>query len=435
MKSEAQVQSWRAIEALRAGVPNRDAVRALGSSQSTIEERFRKQLLDVRDGFPDETSVVGTLIAGDFGSGKSHLLEYLQHIALDNNFVCSKVVISKETPLYDPGKVYNAAIQSAKVPGRTGAALTEIAGRLDFNSPEYAEFFKWVNRSDNGLSTRFAATVFVFEYGKGDRIPEVSDQIIRFWSGSRIVVGELRSWLKELGEAATYKIDKVSVKDLALQRYCFTPRLMVAAGYAGWVILVDEVELVGRYSLKQRAKSYAEVARLLGKLEGNSIPPGLTTVLSITDDFESAVLDDPRRNDEEKIPNRLRAGGSYDESLLASQAERGMRMIRRDKVLLEYPIDATIREIYDKVRTIYTMAYDWSPPLDYQSPDRTARIRQHVKRWINEWDLKRLHPDYTPETEVDQLQQDYSEMPDLEKSSEGNPGEGDIGLMRIVSED
>ena len=422
MRPEAQVQSWRAIEALRAGVPNRDAVRALGSSQSTIEEQFRKQLQTVTDGFSDETPAVGTLIAGDFGSGKSHLLEYLQHIALGNNFVCSKVVVSKETPLYDPAKVYDAAIQSAKVSDRTGAALAAVAQRLDFNSRECADFRKWVDRPDNELSTRFAATVFVFKQGKGDRNPEVSNRIIQFWSGSKLYTSELKSWLKELGEAATYKIDKVSDKELALQRYRFAPRLMVAAGYAGWVILVDEVELISNYRIKERAKSYAEVARLMGKLEGERIP-GLTTVLSISQAFAGEVIDE--RNEEEKIPGRLRAGGSDSEVLLASQAERGMRIIRQDKTLLESPTETTIREIYDKVRATYVSAYGWNPPMDY-APDRTKRIRQHVKRWINEWDLKRLYPDYSPETEVTELRQDLSEMPELEKSSEDNPGEDEM---------
>jgi energy-coupling factor transporter ATP-binding protein EcfA2 len=424
MKTASQVQSWRAIEALRAGVPNRDAVQALGSSQFGIEELFRRQLAALRDGFSQEAKAEGTLIAGDFGSGKSHLLEYLQHIALANNFVCSKVVISKETPLYDPAKVYNAAIQSAKVPDRAGAALVAVTGKLDFNSPQYAQFYQWVNHPGSGLSTRFAATVFVLEHGRGDRNPEVSDRIIQFWSGSRIAVAELRNWLRELGEAATYKIDKATVKDLALQRYQFIPRLMVAAGYAGWVILVDEVELIGRYSLRQRAKSYAEVARLLGKLEGPDVP-GLTTVLAITSAFESEVLDDPRRNDEERIPGRLRAGGSDEELLLASQVERGIRLIRRDRVRLEDPNEATIRDIYDKVSAIYARAYGWNPPMDYKAPDRTRRIRQHVKRWINEWDLKRLYPAYTPEIEVTELRQDYSERPELEVPTADKVDEGD----------
>jgi len=416
---ETQVQSWRAIEALRAGVPNRDAVKALGTSQSRIEEGFRQQLTTARDG---SSQGPGTLIAGGFGSGKSHLLEYLQHIALENNFVCSRVVISKETPLYDPAKVYRAAVQSAMVPGRAGAAMVEVVHKLNFNSPAYKDFYIWVNRQDNGLSTRFAATVFVFERGKGDQYSEVPHRITQFWSGDPIAVRELRGWLRELGESATYKIDKVSVKELALQRYQFAPQLMVATGYSGWVILIDEVELIGRYSLKQRAKSYAMVARLLGKLEEGNIP-GLTTVLSITDDFESAVLD--QRNDEEKISGRLRAGGSDEELLLASQAERGMRIIRRDKVLLDEPTETAIHAIYDKVRVIYTNTYGWNPPADYKAQDRTARIRQHIKRWINEWDLKRLYPGYTPQIEVAKIEQDYSEMPDLEKASEDDLPEGD----------
>ena len=56
---------------------------------------------------------------------------------------------------------------------------------------------------------------------------------------------------------------------------------MVAAGYSGWVLLVDEVELVGRYSFgPQRARSYAELARLMGKLEAFNLP-GLTSVFTI----------------------------------------------------------------------------------------------------------------------------------------------------------
>ena len=423
MRPEAEVQSWRAIEALRAGVPNRDAVQGLGSSQSGIEDRFRKQLAAVQEGFSQGTAAEGTLIAGDFGSGKSHLLEYLQHIALENNFVCSKVVVSKETPLYDPAKVYNSAIQSARVRDRAGAALVAVAGKLNFNSSQYAQFYQWVNRPGNELSTRFAATVFVFERGRGDRHPEVSDRIIQFWSGSRIAVAELRGWLRELGEPATYQIDRVTVKDLALQRYWFIPRLMVAAGYAGWVILVDEVELIGRYSLRQRAKSYAEVARLLGKLEGASVP-GLTAVLAITSAFESEVLD--QRHDEEKIPGRLRAGGSGEELLLASQAERGIRIIQRDRVRLEDPNEATSRDIYQKLSAIYARAYDWNPSMEDRAPDTTARIRQHVKRWINEWDLKRLYPDHKPEIEVTVLEPDYTETRDLEVPTEDGADEGTV---------
>lgn len=412
MTSDTRTESRRAIEALRAGVPNQDAVWALGSSQPDLEKRFRQQLQAVKEGFSNGKQATGILVAGDFGAGKSHLLEHFQHIALQENFVCSKVVISKETPLYDPAKVYRSAMQEARIPQKTGHALSEVAFSLQFDSPAFADFEKWVNKPDVPLNARFAATVCVFRYG--DDI-EVKDRIIRFWSGDPIGVAELKTWLKGVGEAASYKVDKISLKELALQRYSFAPRLIVAAGYSGWVLLIDEVELIGRYSLRQRARSYAELTRFMGKLEGGNLP-GMTCVLTISQDFESAVLED--RNDEEKILNKLRASGSESDLLLASQAERGMQLIRRDKLVLEKPDIDRIKQTFEKLRSTYALAYSLQPGDDQIITDHTARMRQHVKRWITDWDLKRFYPNYSPDIRVSEIKLDYSENPELESDTE-----------------
>ena len=375
-------------------------------------------LTALQGGFPQGAGPQGILMAGDFGSGKSHLLEYLQHIALENNFVCSNVVVSKETPLYTPDKMFNAAIQSAKVPDRAGALLAAIAENLDFDSPEHQEFYRWVFSPRTDLNSRFAASVFVFERGGGGRYPEVSDRILQFWGGggggggARVPGTELRGWLKELGEVASYQIDRVSVKDLALQRYQFMSRLIVGAGYAGWVILVDEVELMGRYSVMQQAKSYAEMARLLGITEESPVP-GLSTVFAITSAYQSEVMDE--KQDEEKIAVKLRGSKKEEERLLGLQAGQGMRKSRQlpqDNMVLDEATD--LWEIHEKSRSIYRNAYGWSPPTAYE-PNNTWRIRQHIKRWINTWDLVRLFPDYHPDMQVTDIQQSYAEDPDLEK--------------------
>ncbi|MBI4596482.1 MAG: DUF2791 family P-loop domain-containing protein, partial [Candidatus Tectomicrobia bacterium] len=413
MDSDKRTESRRAIEALRAGVPNQDAVNALGSSQPELEKTFRERLEAACGGFQNSQQSNGMLVTGDFGSGKSHLLEYFKHIALEENFVCSKIVISKETPLYHPAKVYRSAIESAVVPDRRGTALSEITTRLNFESEAYTGFYKWVHSSDAGLNTQFAATVFLFEYAKGN--DELRDRIIRFWSGDPITMSELKRYLKETGEAASYKIDRTSVRELAQQRYSFIPHLMVAAGYSGWVLLIDEAELIGRYSLRQRARSYAELARFLGKLEGAGLP-GLFSVFTMSGDFESAVLD--YRNDEEKIPAKFRGAGNPDDSLMASQAERGMRLIRQEKLPLERLNLDKIKQTHEVLRSVYHMAYGWEPPAEYTVPDTTARIRQHVKRWITEWDLKRFYPDYRSDIEISQLKQDYEESPDMEQPDE-----------------
>ena len=419
MNSDDQIKHRRAIEALRAGVPNRDAVLALGCTQPDIERKFRQQLQSVKQGVVDGSKTQGMLVEGAFGAGKSHLLEYLQHLALEQNFICSKVVISKETPLYDPVKLYRAAAEAAIVPGKRGDALTEIATKLNFNSQAYADLYQWVNRSGADLNSRFAATLFLFERMPND--PELSNQIIRFWSGEQIGVAEIKKYLRACRETVTYKIDKILVKELALQRFKFASRLMVAAGYAGWVLLVDEVELIGRYSLMQRAKSYAELARWMGKLEGANFA-GLTAVLAITTDFEEKILQE--REDLDKVPGKLRARASETDLLLASQAERGMRIIQRERAPLKAPDSTVLEQTYEKVRSIHAEAYAWEPPpvssVELLRATGT-RMREYVKRWITEWDLKHLDPGYKPKIEVTELKPDYTEDPNLQVPSEEEP--------------
>lgn len=404
-----QMHARRAIEALRSGVPNHDAVRALGSQQPVVVQRFQQQMEELERDAGERRPIPGLLLAGDFGAGKSHLLTHLDQLALDGGCVSSRVVVSKETPLYDLARVFRAAVETMRVPGKTGSPLVEIANSLDAESPEYAALTHWVSHSEGRLSSRFAATLFLYQRVKD---PETLDRIVSLWAGDPLNVSQMRSWLRALGEAATYRLESVPARDLPLQRFLFLSRLIQAAGYPGWVLLFDEVELIGRYSLKQRARSYAELARWGGKLKNASIP-GLAAVMAVTTDFDAAVLQD--RNDAEVVPGKLRATGLDTDQQLAAQAEQGMRLISRDVVRLRGPDRATLESTRQEVRALHARAYDWDPPdLGAGEQLSTTRMRQYVRRWINEWDLRRLYPDYTPATMVTELRTDYSESADLE---------------------
>jgi hypothetical protein len=416
MNLDNTVKQRRAVEALRSGMPNRDAVAALGCAQPQIEEMFRQQLERARQGVVDGSKGSGILVEGDFGTGKSHLLEYLMHLALRENFVCSKIVISKETPFYDPVKIYRAAVETAVVPGKRGDALTEIATKLDFNSQTYADLYLRINRGSE-LNSRFAATLFLYERMPSD--PELSNRIIRFWSGEQIGAGEIKRYLRACRESVTYKIEPISARDLSLQRFKFASQLMVAAGYAGWVMLIDEIELIGRYSLMQRAKSYAELARWMGKLEEPNFE-WLTTLLTITTDFKSIILEE--KNDLEKVPGKLRSRTSESDLLLASQAERGMRVIQRDAIELSKPGNTLLQQTYDKIRSIHALAYGWEPPqvTSVEKSGTTTSMREHIKGWITEWDLRYLDREYEADIEVTEVKPDYTEDHDLEVETEEN---------------
>jgi hypothetical protein len=334
----------RAMEALRNGVPNGAAVRVMGCGQQKVEQRFNEQLAAVSERLTEDKQAPGLLVCGGFGSGKSHLLEYLEHRALSENFVCSRVVISKETPLYDPAKVYRAAMESATVPDVTGQAIQEIALRLREGSPEYAQFYQWAVREESGLSAMFPATLFLHERLRGD--PELVEKITGFWAGDRLAVSRVRQGLKQVGASSMFPLRTVKVGQLALERFVFAARLILGAGYRGWVLLIDEVELAGRYSLLQRGKSYAELARWLGKIKNHQVP-GLTAVAAITDDFAAHVLDE--KGDRDAIGNRLRSKGSEEMAALAARAETGMRIFQREALTLDPPDADTLQATYEQL--------------------------------------------------------------------------------------
>ena len=264
------------------------------------------------------------------------------------------------------------------------------------------------------VDARFAATLFVHEYARGDA--EFADRIVRFWVGDPLPLPDLRRRLKEAGAAGTYKLGSVKERDVALQRFRFISRLIQAAGYAGWIILLDEIELIGRYSFLQRAKSYAELNRWI---RGDRQDPGapIGAVLATVDDFEAQVL--VGKNDIELIPSRLRMKGTADADLLAGSAEAGMRVIERQQIPVQPPDRDALDRTYNTLKALHGTAYGWTPP-DVEGLERlpSNRMRQYIRAWINEWDLVRLDPTYQPRTTSTTIRVDYSQASELESETD-----------------
>ncbi len=414
---QESVIARRVIEGLRAGVPTKHVVDSLGCPQGEIEWRFRRLLEGTEQNIPTGQCSKGLIVEGSFGSGKSHVLEYLQNIALASNFICSRVVISKETPLYHPVRMFHAAMESAVIPNKKGEVLEEIASQCDAWNPKYKSLAAWVNSVESGMDPRFAATLFLHERMGSDQ--ELGYRMARFWTGDPLGVGELKRYLKECGIAGRYSFGKISQAELASQRFQFASRLMQAAGYAGWMLLIDEVEVVGRYSINQRIKSYAELARLVGGQDRISYP-GVGVVVALTDDFQKEVLEG--KGDMVNIPKRLQADTSEANIRLAEQADLGMKLVESRRIPIEGPTESLIQQAHETIRSLHVKAHHWHdwdhsaivPALEV-TPG--TRMREYVKSWITELDLKRLLPEGAVEIEVANIKPHYEE--DLALASVG----------------
>lgn len=355
----------------------------------------------------------GLLIKGDFGTGKSHLLEYFEHLALNKNFVCSRVVISKETPLYNPDKMFRAAVENGVVPDLSGQLIDEIAVKLSPGSPSYGDLSVWANKEDSGISQLFPATLLLHERLNND--PQLVEDIVRFWSGERMLISNLRQGLRSIGQAHAYNIKAVPAKELAIERFKFALRLILGAGYRGWVILIDEIELISRYSILQRGRAYAELARWMGKATDEEYL-GLAVAGAITVDFDAEIL--VGKEDQDRVVPRLQNRGTDEFNLLASRAESGMHLIRFDGLELASHRDS-LQDTYAKLKDLHSRAYNWSAPdIDWVLGRESRRMRSYVRSWINEWDLRRLYPNAKIEIQEQELQIRYSEDKDLEKEAD-----------------
>lgn len=408
MSGRAAIESRSAIEALRAGVPNRAAIRLLGSDDELLRQDFVGRLGLCDAALRDGQQVQGIILSGAFGAGKSHRLGYLAELARQEKFVVSLLPISKETPLFDPARLFAAAVRAAVVPNANDDVMTAVMRGLRPNTDRYDELDLWTTREvqAGGVTPLFAALLYL--------LPRVTTddhvRMARFFGGGKLNVAVAKGWLRDAGATKLFDLKPVREADLALQRIRFAPRLLRAAGYAGWCILLDEIELIGRYSLLQRGRSYAELARWLG-LDDEQQLPGILTVAAVSDDFDEEVFNQKR--DGELVPPRLEERGLTRQSAMA---RKGIEWLERHKSPLSSPTDIGLRRSLDKIAGLYRDVYGRAPPeIGVGQITATGSMRQHVKEWITIWDIERLYGQ-TPQIERDTIATDYSESSDIEQA-------------------
>jgi hypothetical protein len=396
------------VEALRAGVPpNGVAARMVGTEEPKLESAFVAGLKQAQGA--QLGTATGILVAGDFGAGKSHLLACLSEQARQYDFVVSKITISKETPLFNPERVFAAAIRNATLSNVNDDIMHVVVEKLLAHTDDLQALEAAVSQPESGFSDIFAAVLHVLP----KNIVNAEDRaaIARFFGGARLGTPRVRTWLRSAGSIKLFELKNVRIADLVQQRIRLAPLLFRAAGFAGWCLMFDELELIARYSILQRAKSYAELARWLA-LDPLTAVPHTMAVGAMTLDFPAEVFD--RRLDQEKVPAML---GARDMDQAVRQAGRAMAAIERGMHPLSKPDDARLKRSFEEIRWLYQQSYGWrSEAADVGERSAAKPIREYVKSWITGWDIERLYGT-RDRIDVRPIASDYAENPDLERPS------------------
>jgi hypothetical protein len=403
----------RAIECLRGGVPSRRVVEYVPPHQTDIRERFDLIIANVSlggnlTGKHDRSA----LLEGNFGTGKSHWLQYFRNEALAKGFICSSVALNKETPLHDIAKLFRQCIEASSAEGSIGSAISQIASAYDTNkAPGFRDMFLWAQQATvNGtLDKRLADSLLVFDRTNDE---DVRTLLLREWMGFPMQVADFRTLLREVGEVDTRGITRPSSSNY-LQRFEFISRLLVSAGYKGWILLVDELEVVAKYTLLQRAKSYSNLGQLFGTKSMSPLQ-SVGIVATITTDYVAEVLRGARKNDMQQIPTKYMEGRNQQ---FVSGAVAGMQLIESERILMQAPKHHEVAEAYKAVQNLYSDAYEkWDAPDVFAQHEYSSsgRMRQYVRSWINAWDLRRIYGYETKPEDVivEDVKLDYEEDPD-----------------------
>jgi len=204
--------------------------------------------------------------------------------------------------------------------------------RLKPATEPYDQLESWSTEEarKGSLSALFAALLWLIPR----LAPDEHARIARFFGGGRLNATAVKSWLRAHGAAKLFDLKPAREAELVRQRLRFAPRLLASIGLAGWCILLDEAELIGRYSPLQRGRSYAELARWLGLDEADTLPR-IATVAAFADDYVDEMFD--HRRDEELIPQVLERKGLERQVVLARNCmaelrrRRGIRLVAPDE--------------------------------------------------------------------------------------------------------
>jgi hypothetical protein len=267
-------------------------------------------------------------------------------------------------------------------------ALARILDDSTSMGSDFSEFQKWCagEVADGNLASVYrsiAQALPNMRYGT-----EEFDKLLSYLAGS--------ATQQEIKRAVGAPHSEVPpTEERTWQTIHFISNLFVHLGFNGWVLLLDELELIrmigSSRALVARGKSYASLSKWFD-FSRESKTRAFATIGCMTSGFVPEIIENGPKswNDEENIPEALLTSASPH---LAPQAAEAMKFIisQDDKKSLQlaWPDTEDKERLQESLRVIYESAFDTiTPPLPIQG-ESFESIRIYIRRWIAQWDLSR----------------------------------------------
>lgn len=332
------------IEALRSGIPSR----AVGQYFSEARPKIMKEVSDRLDQVRDHGKSCGMIISGKYGEGKTHLLNTVFNLAHSNQMVVSYLSLSKETPMDKLYLVYQKIIQNTYLPMRRQPGFMQELEKISAGSPLASEMLLYAAKQLETDKLYYLFRSYLNTEDSDEKFLLQADL-----EGDFIANAPLKKIYRRIfNQPVKYNTNFTKTRHCS-DYFSFMSHLFTQMGYQGWVILIDETELMGRLGKKARLNAYRNMANfLLPELCFEST----FTMFALSASYREDVIE-----------------GKHEYENLASIYPERQEPARTVLNLLSaapqlLPLTKNeMNEILCKIQDFHGRAYEWTPDLSVDS--------------------------------------------------------------------
>lgn len=332
------------IEALRSGIPSR----AVGQYFSEARPKIMKEISDRLDMVCEQGKSSGIIISGKYGEGKTHLLNTVFNLAHSNNMVVSYLSLSKETPMDKLYLVYQKLMQSTYLPKRQQAGFMHELEKISANSPVANEMLLYAAKQLETDKLYYLFRSYLNTEDSDEKFLLQADL-----EGDFIANVPLKKIYRRIfNQPVKYNVNFTKTKHCS-DYFSFMSHLFMQMGYHGWVILIDETELMGRLGKKARLNAYRNMADFL---LSDRCPESTFSVFALSASYAEDVIE---------------AKHEYENLALIYPEEQEpartvLDLLSRAPQLLPLT-KGEIHEVLCKIQDFHGKAYEWTPNLSVES--------------------------------------------------------------------
>lgn len=248
---------WEArhvIEALRSGIPSR----AVGAYFSSARPKIMREIRERMDSISKSGKSGGIVVSGKYGEGKTHLLNTIFTVAHENHMVVSYLSLSKETPMDKLYLLYQKIIGNTYLPGHQQPGFMQVLENMTPNNPLASEMIAFSAKQLETDKLYYLLRAYLNTEDVEEKFLLQADMEGDFMANAPLK----KIYRRIFNHPVKYNVNFSKTKHCQ-DYFTFMSHLFKQMGYNGWVILVDEAELVGRLGKKARLNAYRNMARFL----------------------------------------------------------------------------------------------------------------------------------------------------------------------------